>query len=259
MYSKEDILNFCFDTFDKDGSGTIDEEEFMNLCKAVNNANPMFPGNFTRALQEFDRNDDGLIDHDEFRELNKRYPLILFPAFRLQDAMQKKTLGEARWVSVHRIMFKKKQIEEYRQTHSGEFPPLTCGQSLRMKWTRVHPYESLFKTDLLKAAAAEQKAMAEPKRRGSTLAMSQKTSKKGAAGGAKGAKKGGGGKSEKGAKGARRSSTAGGGAATPKKSKKKGGAEGGGGASASKSRRSSTAGTPSGAGKKSKRRVAPGD
>ena len=27
MYSKEDILNFCFDTFDKDGSGTIEYRE----------------------------------------------------------------------------------------------------------------------------------------------------------------------------------------------------------------------------------------
>merc|ERR1711865_142503 len=47
MYSKEDILTFCFDVFDKDGSGAIDEEEFMTLCKAVNNSNPMFPGNFS--------------------------------------------------------------------------------------------------------------------------------------------------------------------------------------------------------------------
>merc|ERR1711865_1035183 len=76
MYSKEDILSFCFDCFDKDGSGAIDEEEFMTLCKAVNNSNPMFPGNFSVAMREFDQNDDGLIDKNEFRDLNKRYPLI---------------------------------------------------------------------------------------------------------------------------------------------------------------------------------------
>jgi hypothetical protein len=45
----------CFETFDLDGSGAIDEKEFMELCRTVNNANPMFPGNFTRALEEFDR------------------------------------------------------------------------------------------------------------------------------------------------------------------------------------------------------------
>merc|ERR1740130_513986 len=30
MYSQEDILRFAFTTFDKDSSGTIDEDEFMD-------------------------------------------------------------------------------------------------------------------------------------------------------------------------------------------------------------------------------------
>jgi len=60
----------------------------------VNNAAPLFPGNFAEAISQFDTNDDGLIDFNEFMELDKRYPLVLFPAFRLQDRMMKKTLGE---------------------------------------------------------------------------------------------------------------------------------------------------------------------
>jgi hypothetical protein len=43
-----------FDTFDVDGSGAVDEEEFMVLCQTVNAAAPSFPGNFQRALEEFD-------------------------------------------------------------------------------------------------------------------------------------------------------------------------------------------------------------
>ena len=60
MYTEEDILRFAFTTFDKDSSGTIDEEEFMDLCKTINNANPAFPANFKGALEQFDRNDDAL-------------------------------------------------------------------------------------------------------------------------------------------------------------------------------------------------------
>ena len=94
MYTRKDILRFVFDVFDKDGSGTIDEKEFIVLCNTVNNAAPLFPGNFAEAIGQFDTNDDGLIDFNEFMELDKRYPLVLFPAFRLQDRMTKKTLGE---------------------------------------------------------------------------------------------------------------------------------------------------------------------
>eukprot|EP00948_MAST-09A_sp_MAST-9A-sp1_P000891 g891.t1 len=123
MYGRDEILKFCFETFDKDGSGTIDEEEFIELMKTINNMNPSFPGNFRRALEEFDRNDDGLIDFDEFREINRRYPLVLFPAFRLQDRMQKSTLGEWAWNRIQKNMQRDKEIEEYKAKHDGELPP----------------------------------------------------------------------------------------------------------------------------------------
>jgi hypothetical protein len=45
----------------------------------VNNANPSFPNNFKTALEQFDVNEDGLIDYSEFVELDRRYPLVLFP------------------------------------------------------------------------------------------------------------------------------------------------------------------------------------
>ncbi|EGB06889.1 hypothetical protein AURANDRAFT_17524, partial [Aureococcus anophagefferens] len=66
MYSKDDILRFCFDTYDRDHSNSIDEQEFMALLSSVNNGTPMFPGNFTTVLQNFDSNDDGIIDFQEF-------------------------------------------------------------------------------------------------------------------------------------------------------------------------------------------------
>ena len=123
MMSKQELLRFTFDSFDDDGGGTLDEEEFMVLCKAVNNMNPTFPGNFTTALEEFDQNDDGLIDFDEFQDLNRHYPLVLFPAFRLQDRIQKVTLGEKGWVAVAKRCAKAKYILEYMSLHGGDVPP----------------------------------------------------------------------------------------------------------------------------------------
>ena len=73
---------------------------FKRRCKSVNSGDPLFSGNFFIALQNFDLNDDGLIDFDEFKDLNERYPMILHPAFRMQDKLQKHTLGEGEWVKV---------------------------------------------------------------------------------------------------------------------------------------------------------------
>mgnify|MGYP003886487975 CR=1 FL=1 len=105
MYKEEDIYEFVFQTFDKDCSGNIDEEEFLDLARTVNNAEvcyafvlrttdaliygveaatsanwppeknnylqPLFPGNFKTALEQFDQNDDGLIDFVEFKQVRK--------------------------------------------------------------------------------------------------------------------------------------------------------------------------------------------
>ena len=94
------LLLVCFETYDHDGSGAIDEDEFMELCATVNNAAPAFPGNFSTALEQFDVNEDGLIDFNEFCEIDRRFPLVLFPAFRLQDHMQKYTIGETEWLKL---------------------------------------------------------------------------------------------------------------------------------------------------------------
>jgi hypothetical protein len=123
MFTKDEILRFCFECFDVDRSGTIDEKEFVELCKCINNASPAFPGNFKRALQEFDVNADGLIDYSEFLEIDRRYPLILFPAFRLQDVMQRNSLGESGWLRVIENYQEGKRIEEYKNTHGGRAPP----------------------------------------------------------------------------------------------------------------------------------------
>lgn len=100
LYSESDILRFVFDLFDVDESGQLDEKEVVELCKAVNEGRPLFAGNFATALQSFDVDEDGLIDFTEFCALNRKYPTLLYPAFRLQSRMQQMTLGERTWTLI---------------------------------------------------------------------------------------------------------------------------------------------------------------
>lgn len=126
MFTKEEILRFCFRYFDMDDSGSIDEKEYMTLARTVNNATPMFPANFQMALQQFDVNDDGLIDFQEFMEIDRRFPLVMFPAYRLQDRMQKATLGERSWLKIIETVNRHRKTAEYMATHNGQKPPVGC-------------------------------------------------------------------------------------------------------------------------------------
>jgi Ca2+-binding EF-hand superfamily protein len=130
-YSKDDVLTYAFNTFDTDASGTIDEVEFMNLAKMINNGNPMFPGNFGRALAMFDKNDDGLLDRDEFRDIDRRFPMMLFPAFRLQDRLQRNTLGDKTWIMVIERLAWNDHSDNYAASHNGRKPRKPLGQALR--------------------------------------------------------------------------------------------------------------------------------
>ena len=47
------------------------------------------------------RNSDGQIDFDEFRAMDKAFPLLFFPAFRMQDSLQAKFLGEPESKETH--------------------------------------------------------------------------------------------------------------------------------------------------------------
>lgn len=50
-----------------------------------------------RILDRIDADGDGEVSFAEFREFNRKYPAILFPAFRMQQEMRRRVFGEAFW------------------------------------------------------------------------------------------------------------------------------------------------------------------
>merc|ERR1712224_68927 len=83
------------------------------------------------ALERFDANDDGLLDYREFKEINKDFPMVFYPAFRIQDKWHKLCLGEQFWVDVAVNMQRRKYIEEYMLSHNGQLPPPTLKERMR--------------------------------------------------------------------------------------------------------------------------------
>ncbi|EQC39630.1 hypothetical protein SDRG_03061 [Saprolegnia diclina VS20] len=114
MRSREEILQFAFDTFDDDASGSLDELEFTELAKMMHDGKPVFASNFNKALAEFDTHGDGTITFAAFQQISKRYPMVLFPAFRLQDQMQRMSLGLNHWHKIHMRYFDVISMEVYR-------------------------------------------------------------------------------------------------------------------------------------------------
>lgn len=48
-------------------------------------------------MDKFDTNNDGKIDFKEFTAMDIAYPMLLFPAYRMQENMMERTLGKNWW------------------------------------------------------------------------------------------------------------------------------------------------------------------
>ncbi|XP_050355047.1 uncharacterized protein LOC126776507 [Nymphalis io] len=64
-------MDACYETFDKDGDGLLNLDEFRLICKALfrNDKGHIYPISEEKAshvFQVFDKNDDGFIDKEEF-------------------------------------------------------------------------------------------------------------------------------------------------------------------------------------------------
>lgn len=125
------LSDFAFTLFDLDNTGYLDMPEIRNLVAEV--YGDLFESNrrILKLVQSVDRNKDGRLSAGasasasasavfvllrltlkflfslspvclsftsvEFREMNRQYPVILFPGFRMQQELRRKVLGEAFW------------------------------------------------------------------------------------------------------------------------------------------------------------------
>jgi Ca2+-binding EF-hand superfamily protein len=114
-FTEEDILSFVFHSHDEDQSGHIDADEFISIARGVHDAKELTSAHTDEiTLATFDLNGDEKLGLKEFISINQRFPLVFFPAFRLQDKVRRRTLGLARWESVM------KQFNEQQEARQAQ-------------------------------------------------------------------------------------------------------------------------------------------
>lgn len=101
MFGTDEILKFCFYIFDKDKNGYISPDELQDLVGLLHSYSL---SNMNQVMKELSgKKGDALINFARFKAMHESYPFILFPAFRIQDILQRITLGEAFWERTKRM------------------------------------------------------------------------------------------------------------------------------------------------------------
>mmetsp|Transcript_6926 Transcript_6926/g.9287 ORF Transcript_6926/g.9287 Transcript_6926/m.9287 type:complete len:267 (+) Transcript_6926:63-863(+) len=95
-YNMSALVRFAFRLFDSDDSGFLDFSEVEDLVKIVYGSS--LDNRVERLLQTLDINGDGIVTLEEFLVINRQFPLLLFPAFKMQNILRTKVLGEKFWM-----------------------------------------------------------------------------------------------------------------------------------------------------------------
>jgi len=97
-YSMAALTKFAFGLCDLDDSGTLEFDEVRELVEKVYGKRA-FEENVRvqKLLETLDVDGDGTVSLEEFSKFNRQFPLLLYPAFQLQNTLRIKLFGEKYW------------------------------------------------------------------------------------------------------------------------------------------------------------------
>jgi serine/threonine-protein phosphatase 2B regulatory subunit len=114
-FSADSLLNFCFNIFDVDRSGSIERAEVKALVKMMRGNSSKLDEKADALLKKMDRDGDGEMSLTEFKAMNKSAPSMLQPAFELKSQLTEVICGAGWW---------KKQEASRRKLNLGDLIPL---------------------------------------------------------------------------------------------------------------------------------------
>ena len=105
-YDKNALTMFAFDLYDLDASGQIDMGEMQAIVKEVYGNNFRTSVYAQRIMEKIHKlggdNGTGEVSREQFNSFAKKHPALLFPAFQMQHALQKRIMGIKFWDSAAR-------------------------------------------------------------------------------------------------------------------------------------------------------------
>ena len=94
-YTHRGLVKYAFELFDEDKSGSLEVFEVIEMVKFIY-GKPL-DNQITKILENIDKDGSGTISLNEFGASNKKHPILLFPAFHVQEIMRHRVFGVKFW------------------------------------------------------------------------------------------------------------------------------------------------------------------
>ena len=96
-YDMKALQHFAFNMFDTDSSGYMEEDEVRQLVQEVYGRKYSDNVRVQGVLEKIDSDGDGRVSKTEFDEFCRKYPILMWPAFVVQQALRKHLGGDKWW------------------------------------------------------------------------------------------------------------------------------------------------------------------
>lgn len=117
MLSSADVLKFIFSCYDVKGYGIIEKAAFYDLLELFHPRHQ--DDRVHNALKEIELPADGTLQFVFFENLSRRFPHLLYPAFRVQDKLRQKFFGVKWWkrkLEMYAIAYQRVERDKKRES-----------------------------------------------------------------------------------------------------------------------------------------------
>ncbi|CAM9241608.1 unnamed protein product, partial [Hapterophycus canaliculatus] len=100
LMSEKELVEFIFNTCKLTDAGELEMGELDRLAKSFHLSNDVFWPAFSQQLEDINKshmNGDLIMTLDFFVDMHHKFPMILYPALRAQELVQRRTLGLHVW------------------------------------------------------------------------------------------------------------------------------------------------------------------
>lgn len=102
LYTSEKIIEFVFNMIDSDQDSHISKKDMIKFLTIERFNKKIFPYNHVKAIELLDLPRSDKISLEQFKRVHQNALFLCFPAFKLQERLRTRVLGEIFWENLYK-------------------------------------------------------------------------------------------------------------------------------------------------------------
>lgn len=118
LYTSEKIIGFVFNMIDTDQDNFISKKDMIKFLTMERFGKKIFPYNHVKAIELMDLPRSDKINLEQFKKVHQIALFLCFPAFKLQERLRNRVIGETFWENLYKKIHEDETDENKKKQRS---------------------------------------------------------------------------------------------------------------------------------------------